>query len=245
MVWNWFFRDAFVDFEKRLERLDKFVRIAQADVKIEHYQELKSHLRKMFSLLPTLKSDLEKEVVQIAGMPPPMAVNADKLLRQIRVVMQQVESYMGSMLGHVELALEIRVPAQTLEQKQKLEKAIVGIIEMLQNLHEAQAELLVKSAAWKVQKGALKRAPQIEITGRLSNGWRLADIQRVVVSLGGRVEETRGGAHPYRIVFEKQRPIPLAESTPWYMLVREVSKATGFEKKNLIMSFHRGALLAA
>ncbi len=79
--------------------------------------------------------------------------------------------------------------------------------------------------------------------GKLNNGWRLSDVQSVVVDLGGVVEPNPRGTHPYKIVFPGRRSIPLAESTSPFALVREVSSATGINNKILVASFSRGELV--
>jgi len=63
--------------------------------------------------------------------------------------------------------------------------------------------------------------------------------------LGGVVKPNPDGKHPYKIVFPGHRSIPLAESTPPFMLIREVSSATGTDNKILIASFYQGELVAA
>lgn len=108
-------------------------------------------------------------------------------------------------------------------------------------------ELVKLEKAWKTSIKITHKKPiaKIPVVGRLINGWRFSNIQSVVIDLGGVIEQNPGGTHPYKIVFSGYRSIPLAESTPPFMLVREVSSATGINPKILIASFSQGELLAA
>ena len=102
--------------------------------------------------------------------------------------------------------------------------------------------------AWKesIKTSHKRKRPisKIVIVGKLNNGWSLSNIQSVIIELGGVVKPNPGGTHPYKIIFPPRHSIPLAESTPPFMLVKEVSSATGKDNKTLIASFSQGKLLA-
>lgn len=154
---------------------------------------------------------------------------------------------MNNALALVEEILKIRVLTQVQEQKQKLKTIINHITNILITVQRDAFELVKLEKAWKISVKATHKKPiaKIPIVGRLTNGWRLSNIQSVVIDLGGVIEPNPGGTHPYKIVFPGHRSIPLAESTPPFMLVREVSSATGVNPKALIASFSQGELLAA
>ncbi len=105
-----------------------------------------------------------------------------------------------------------------------------------------ELEIELKKRIKKLQK---KGNSKIKIIGKLNNGWRLSNIQKVIIKLGGHIEQNPGVSHPYKIIFPKHRPIPLAESTPPFKLVKEISAITGVENKILIVSFCSGELLSA
>lgn len=82
---------------------------------------------------------------------------------------------------------------------------------------------------------------KIKISGKLRNGWKLADIQSVIVKIGGRVEGSTGGRHNYKIVFPN-KTIPLWTNTPYDDLVKQVHEATGVNKQKLRAAFACGKI---
>ena len=135
---------------------------------------------------------------------------------------------------------------QVTANKQKLIKIIYYIVQFLETEQRNSFELVKLEKSWKNNNKKLEqiRITKIQVIGKLNNGWRLSDIQNVINNLGGEVQ-TNKGSHPYKIIFPKHRPIPLAESTPPFKLVKEISAITGVENKILIVSFYSGELLSA
>lgn len=154
---------------------------------------------------------------------------------------------MNNALALVEDILRVRVLTQVQEEKQKLKTIVKHITYILIKAQRDAFELVKLENAWKrsVKKACKEPIARMPLVGKLNNGWRLSDIQSVVIELGGVIEPNPGRQHPYKIMFKGHRPVPLAESTPPFMIVRELSSVTGVSNKSLIASFSQGGLVTA
>jgi hypothetical protein len=248
MVLNWFFRDEFEQFYSRVERLQKFLRIAEREWLIDHFVELRRHFRKMKMLLPELTRSYQKESETINHLPESeYKEKLETFSAEVSEEIRDLEGLVNTALVLVEDVLKIRVIKQVNEQKDKLKIIIDKITNILIKAQQNSFELIKLEKAWKkaVKRAHKKQITKIRVVGKLNNGWRLSDIQDVVIELGGVVLPNRGGNHPYKIVFPKHRAIPLAASTPPLMLVKEVASATRIDSKRLVVCFSQGELIAA
>jgi len=248
MVLNWFLKDEFEQFYSRIERLQKFLRIVDKELLINHFVELRRHFRQIKRILPKLTHLYQEELKTVNLIPES---NYKESLRKFSADLGDeigdLENLVNNALALIEEILKIRALTQVQEQKQKLKTIINHITTILIQAQRDAFELVKLEKAWKKSIKALHQKPiaKISVIGKLNNGWRLSDIQGVIIDLGGIVEPNPSGTHPYKIVFPGHRSIPLAESTPPFMLVREVSSATGIDNKILIASFSQGQLVAA
>ena len=69
MVLNWFRKDEFRQFSRLVERLQKHVRIADRELLIEHFVELRRHFRKIKAIYPKLKKLYHEEQKLIEFIP--------------------------------------------------------------------------------------------------------------------------------------------------------------------------------
>ena len=51
MVFNWFFSDVFEKFYKKVSMLEKFLRIADKELLIDHFVELRGHFKQIKKIL--------------------------------------------------------------------------------------------------------------------------------------------------------------------------------------------------
>lgn len=248
MVLNWFFKDEFERFYNQVERLQKFLRIVDRELLIDHFVELRRHFKQIKRILPKLTELYQEECKTINLVPES---DYKEKLKQFSIDLEKelndLQNWVNNALALVEEILKIRVLTQVQEQKQKLKTIINYIINILITAQRDAFELVKLEKAWKksIKIAHKKSIARIPVVGRLTNGWSLSNIQSVIISLGGVIEPNPGGTHPYKIIFPGHRPIPLAASTPPFMLVREVSTATGINPKVLIASFSHGELVAA
>jgi len=247
MVLNWFFKDEFEKFYIKVERLQKYLRIADKELLIDHFVELRVHFRQIKKLLPKLIKLYRKELKIIEKIPESeYRTKLKKFAKNLEKELDALKSWVNNALVLLEEILKIRVLDRVVVQKQKLRKIINHLTNLLISSQRDAFELVQLEKSWKksVKKGVGKPASKIQVVGRLRNGWNLGDIQNVIIDLGGKVEPNKG-SHPYKIVFPKQRKIPLAESTHSLVLVTQISRITNVDKKTLIASFAQGELLAA
>ena len=248
MVLNWFFKDEFEQFYSRVERLQKFLRIVGKELLLDHFVELRRHFRQIKKILPKLNRLYQEELRTVARIPESdYKEKLKKFSVDLEKELSDLENWVNNALALVEEILKIRVLTQVQEQKQKLETIINHITNLLIKAQRDAFELVKLEKAWKksIKKAHKKPIAKISVVGKLNNGWCLSDIQSVIIDLGGVVKPNPDGKHPYKIVFPGHRSIPLAESTPPFMLIREVSSATGTDNKILIASFYQGELVAA
>jgi hypothetical protein len=246
MVLDWFFGDVFEKFYTRVERLQKFVRISKQDLKIDHYVELRRHFKEIKRFFPEVLKSYEKEVKAIDEIPD--SDFEEKLTTyalDLQKELDSLEVWISNALNLIEEVLRIRVMGRVQEQKEKIVHIVSIITGVLVKAQRNAFELVKMEKAWKknIKKTPKKPIAKIRIVGKLSNGWRLSNIQSVILDLGGYIEP--GGNHRYKIRFSGRRSLPLAESTPPFALVKEVSARTGIEKSVIIASFYRGELVAA
>ncbi len=248
MILNWFFKDEFEQFYSQVERLQEFLRIVDKELLIDHFVELRRHFRQIKKILPQLTILYQEELKTLNHIPESdYKESLKKFSAELGKELSDLENWVNNALALVEEVLKIRVLTQVQEQKQKLRTVINHITTILIKAQRDAFELVKLEKAWKtsIKKAHKKPVAKISVIGRLNNGWRLSNIQNVVFDLGGVVEPNPGGTHPYKIVFPRHRSIPLAESTPPFMLVREVNLAIGIDTKVLIASFSQGELVAA
>jgi hypothetical protein len=244
MVFNWFFKDEFQQFYTEIERMQRIVGISEKDLLVDHFVELRAHFKTIKKLIPVLLRLYRREVETIKKIPESeykqkLVEFASDLQRKLNDLPTWVNN--GELL--IEEILKIRVIAQVTGQKNKIQRIILHISSIVDKSQQDAFALVKIEEQWKKEKKAETTVSKLSLEGTLSNGWRLRNIQNVVLALGGIVKPNPGGTHPYKIVFPKQRSIPLATSTPPFLLVKEVSSATGRDNKALIASFAQGALV--
>ncbi len=244
MVFGWFFKDEFHQFYTEIERVQRIINISEKDLLLDHFVELRAHFKTIKKLLPVLLRLYVKEVETIKKIPES---EYKQKLTSFAVDLQKELAELPQWVSNSELLIEeilkIRVIAQVAEQKNKIQKIILHISSVVDQAQRDAFALVKIEDQWKNEKKAEPSAAKLSIEGTLSNGWRLRNIQNVVLALGGVVKPNPGGTHPYKIVFPHQRSIPLATSTPPFLLIKEVSHATGVDNKVLIASFAQGALV--
>lgn len=249
MVLNWFFKDEFERFYVQIERTEKLIKISEKDFLIDHFVELKAHFKQIERLYPLLIALYLKEVETIATFSESeYKRKLEKYAEELQKLLMEFKGWIKNADHLIEEVLKIRIVPRCTEQKQKLEKIIFHIKNVLDRAQTDAFALLRLEKERKRIRGLKKplSSTRINITGKLSNGWTLSNIQNVIIELGGKVEENAGGAHPYKIIFPQHtRVIPLATSTPPFLLVREVNQATMVDNRILIASFYQGELIAA
>ncbi|MAG73386.1 hypothetical protein CL620_03660 [archaeon] len=247
MVLGWFFRDEFGEFYNRVERLQKFLVIVDEELLLNHFKEVRAHFRCMRRILPRLTQLYKDEQEKIRTLPASeYKKKLTKFAADLELKLNEFTSWINNAVAAVEKILKNRVLTNIEEDKIRLKKIINHITSVLIKAQRDAFALvkLEKRAVKSTAKNQRKPVSRIPVVGKLYNGWRLRDIQSVIIDLGG-VVEPNDGAHPYKIRFPHHRSIPLATSTPPFMLVREVSAATSVDNKVLIASFSQGELLAA
>ncbi|MFH1396831.1 MAG: hypothetical protein ABIG93_05510 [archaeon] len=249
MVFNWFFSDVFEKFYKKVSMLEKFLRIADKELLIDHFVELRGHFKQIKKILPELVELFNEETKIINKIPKSQYKSKLKIYSDnLRKELNELDVWVKNAQLLIEEILKVRSLYNIKKQKIKLRKVINHIKSLFINAQREAFDLVKLEKKWKkeVKKTELmKPVTKISIIGKLSNGWKLSEIQNVITELGGVVEDNPGGNHPYMIKFPKHRSIPLATSTPPFMLVKEVSAATGVNNKIIIASFIQGELLAA
>ncbi len=247
MAFDWIFSDEFEKFYKRVKKLKNFMRIADKELLIDHFVELRRHFKQMKIMMPKLIKLHNAELTIINNIAESdYKKKLNKYTDNLGKGLLTLDNLMKNAIILIEEILRIRNSSQILLNKQKLITIISYIIQFLETEQRDSFELVKLEKVWKKNEKRLqqKNTVKVQIIGKLNNGWRLSDIQNVVNELGGEVQ-TNKGSHPYKIIFPKCRPIPLAESTPPFRLVREISSITGVENKILIVSFYSGELLSA
>lgn len=238
--------DEFEEFYKLIERLQKFPRIEQRDLKLDHFVELRKHFRRMKILFPALHKLFQDELKTIDRFPESnYKEGLNKFSKDLAKKLAELEQWINNALHLTEETLKIRMMPQLIQHKVKLMEIIRSITEIITESQRDAFELVKLEQAWKktLKKEKMRPVSKIQVVGKLSNGWRLSDIQGVVIDLGGKIVNNRGD-HPYKIIFPRKRPIPLASSTPPFMLVREVSHETNVDKRIIVASFSKGELVA-
>ena len=249
MVLNWFFKNEFEKFYAEIERVQKLIQISEKDLLIDHFVELRAHFKQIEKIYPIL---IKLYLIELDTIHTLSESNYKQRLEKYALELQKLlidfESWIKNAVLIIDDVLKIRMLARCAEQKHKLERVILHMKEILDTA-QRDAFSLVKLEKERKRLRSLKKplfSKRVGITGKLNNGWTLNNIQNVIIELGGKVEENPGGAHPYKIIFPRYfRAIPLASSTPPFLLVKEVNHATGVDNKILIASFYQGELVAA
>ena len=128
------------------------------------------------------------------------------------------------------------------------EKVAENILNNLDYISKSIDKNEIKAYLAKIQKDIEQLKPKeiesirvqlpFSILGKLRNGWRLQDIAKVAIQLGGRIERV-SGRHEYKIYF-KSAAIPLSQSTPYDALVSEIAQATKRKNPEIRMYLTRG-----
>lgn len=247
-------------FNKRIKILKKIINIHKNRFSIEDFQELKRHFLKIRSIVKDFLVDYKKcndicEKIEKYGKElekysiKEEKINFSDILKEYYKYLISTQNLIEEGFKHIEFILKKRLIIKVQYELEEVEK----IVNSLNFFPQFVDENIEKKLEYKLQElekrtkeledfsqKMMRPVTKITIVGRLNNGWRLNDIQKVVIALGGRVIPTRGGTHPYRIIFPKTRSIPLAESTPPEELVSEISKITKIKKETLRTYFRRG-----
>jgi len=249
MVFNWFKKDVFVEFYRRIKRLDKFVKISEGELQIEHFVELRRHFKKISDLFAIALEYYIKELDAMKSAPESeYKIELKKLSLKLREELEELRQLIGNGLLKIEEILKIRVISKVDTQKEELINIILYIKSNLNKVEKNAIRLVVieKELKKHTKKAYKKPFARIIIVGKLNNGWPLKDIRDVIIDLGGVVVENPGSRkHPYKINFPGYRKIPLGKSTPPNLLITQISKITGIGNQILRNSFSQGKLLAA
>lgn len=250
MVLEWFSKDEFAKFHRRVERLQKFLILSNKEMSLDQFVELRRHFKQMKTILPELIRLYDDELKTISLIPDSEYKKAlENLSNNLKKKLDGLDSWINNAQALVEEVLAIRVLTRVSEQKRKLERIITYLSNLLTNAQKDFYGLTELEKNWKaaIKIAHSKPIARIPIMGKLSNGWQLSKIRDVIIDLGGEVikNPNPGGRHPYLIKFSGERKIPLGESTPPYELIKEVSYTTGIKNNVLAESFNRGHLVAA
>ncbi len=247
MLLDFFKRDEFKEFYSRSKRLRRLINLVQNEFLIEHFIELRAHLKKIRKLILVIADLFEKEYKKIELIDEP---KFKKTLEIEALELQNNLKYLSLLnlkaIDIIEYILKIRVNEKIKNEKNQLGSIINDMIYVIEKIKkQAQGlESLYNEAREETDKKLPIKAQAITLTGKLGNGWSLnRNIQPVINALGGRVEPTHGGQHPYKIILPGYK-IPLAASTPPQALVKEVSNATRMKPNVIVNSFNKGRLIA-
>ncbi len=217
MVLEWFSKDEFAKFHRRVDRLQKFLMISNKEMSLDQFVELRRHFKQMKTILPELVKLYDDELKTISLIPDSEYKKAlENLSKILKKKLDGLESWINNALALVEEVLEIRVLTRVSEQKQKLEKIITYLNNLLTNAQKDFYGLTELEKNWKEEIKIAHNKPiaRIPIMGKLSNGWQLSKIRDAIIDLGGEVvKNPSAGDHAYLIRFPKNRPIPLVESS--------------------------------
>jgi len=215
---------------------------------IEHFEELRTHLKKIKVLILALFELIRKEKEKIGEL----NISGIKELLEIKLInlqqhLQDSYRYVIEAINVAEKTLKVRDIRMIDVEKNKLRTIIVHIAFMENEIKKEARVLLEKyqEAQNRAKEKEMLRSQAIPLQGRLRDGWRLNDIQAVIIDIGGKVVQTKGGEHPYKIIFPNSRTIPLGPSTPPNLLIKEVSFATGVKAKVIEASFNQAELISA
>ncbi|HLC64506.1 MAG TPA: hypothetical protein VJI46_00110 [Candidatus Nanoarchaeia archaeon] len=222
-------------FKSTLNRMKKFERIAERELYTENYKELFRHIKNLRLIYPMLIENYKRETGKMSNLPQVGQLN--ETIAKVDNGLRTIKSYLDSASSIVEEILR----NQDQSKKDKLLLNLRGLIPLLEKAERDFKELDHEEITLSKLPPIIKPITKIPIAGALRNGWKLSDIQNVIVELGGRVEKT-GGRHPYAIKIGKAQ-MPLAESTPWDNLVVLVARETKIPSGLLRKSFSSGRLI--
>lgn len=245
MIFGWFSGDEFKDFRRRAKRLEKFIKISDRELLIDHYEELRTHFKKAKRLFDKLLELYSRELDKIESLQESEYKEELKaLIAELKVNLQNLKLFIDNGLLLTEEILKIRVVGMVTQQKGKLIRIINNILSIIGRIEEESNEIRViyQRAERMVNPSYIRPVTKIKMTGRMYNHWELADIQNVVIQLGGWVEKG-DGRHPYKIIFPGKRPIPLGLHSPPDEIVSKVYQATGQNPAMLRASFSKGHLV--
>lgn len=244
MLIDWFTSNEFKQFKARVKYLGRFVSLSKGELLIGHYEELRTHFKKIRKILLELIELYIKELNKIKTVQQSQNKERFEVLSsELRLKLETLQRLIDSGLIITEEILKIRVVGMITEHKNKLVKIIDNIAYLVEEIKEGSSEIKEMYEAQEKSATYVQPITKISLTGRVYNLWPLNNVQNVINQLGGRIIKTGGGEHPYKIVFQGTRTIPLGKHTAPDALVRELSKITGQSKRTLEASFAKGKLV--
>ncbi len=254
MVLDWFFRDDFEEFYKRVERLARKVRILEKETskkrewELEDVKEIRRHFKKIKKLLPGLSESLNREAKTIMERRDnDYTRRLKEFVLELKIKTEELENSIETAEKRVKEMLKIRKLPAVKKDIEDTKKTINYLEQLLLNTEReaitvSKLEKEFKKKLKAESKEKIKPVSKLNMRGELRNGWPLRNVRDVVVELGGSIERNKG-RHPFKIVFEKKRAIPLAESTPPRALVRQLSERTGVPPPKIFKSISQGELV--
>jgi len=251
---HWFFQNDYEKFYSRVVRLQKFLKLEDENLLIDHFEELRTHFRQMKISLLEILDIYVKEYNKIEEIPD--SDNKVQLLQvfsELKMSLNGLMSWNNSGLIQTERILKMRsIPKLIKKEDQiiELKNSLIIIINHITDfLFETGKKVLGLVELEKEIEGSSKDkmitpVSKIPIVGKLKErGWPFSEIQTVVVELGGVMIDTKKGDHPIKIRFKGKRQIPLAKSTPADALISEVADASGKDRDTIENSFNQGKLV--
>ncbi|MBI2646971.1 hypothetical protein HYW99_00675 [Candidatus Woesearchaeota archaeon] len=242
-----FSNNEFQEFYSRTKRLRKLISISDKEFVVEHYEELRAHFKKIKRLFDKLLRLYSIEQSKIKLLQESQYKERLKtLIADLEIKLNYLRQLIDNGLFLSEKILKIRVVEMITEQKDKLSKVRINIIDMINDVEKESSEISILYKDAENYTKDVDKDPRswIDMSGRMENLWRLNNIQNVIIELGGRIKQS-DGRHPFKIEFPGLRPIPLGPHTPPDELVSEVVKATRKPKNVIRASFSKGELVNA
>ena len=224
-------REIIKEIYKRIKYIKKFLNVSDRDILIDHFVELRRHFKIINQLLDDMQllffESFKIEEIQVANEKE--RIKIEKLFYVVKKEFWNIKILIKKAIGYNEDILKIRVINQVRKQKNELIKIIRSIDSNMNRIRKILDKLLDYMKEYMTTVEPISKIDMLHKA--LSNGWKLSNIQNVVIELGGFIKENPGGQHPYKIVFVGNRPIPLATSTPPELLLNEIYNITRRIKK--------------